>query len=72
MSRVPYNYKKILAELHKSSQAATWAEGKPIGANVRSVDDVSVAKKAGPGPVPGAKAVPPGTTTPVNKKNVGF
>ena len=59
-------------ELHKSSQAATWAEGKPIGANVRGVDDVSIAKKAGPGSTPGAKAVPPGTTTPVNKKNVGF
>ena len=59
-------------ELHKSSQAATWAEGKPIGANVRGVDDGSIAKKAGPEPAPGAKAVPPGTTTPVNKKNVGF
>ena len=59
-------------ELHKSSQAATWADGKPIGANVRGVDEVSIAKKAGPEPTPGTKAVTPGATTPANKKNVGF
>ncbi len=59
-------------ELHKSSQAVSWAEGKPIGANVRGVDEVSIAKKAGPESTPGSKTVTPGTTTPVNKKNVGF
>jgi len=58
-------------ELHKSSQAATWAEGKPIGANVRGVDEISVAKKSGPETTTGAKAGTPGTTIP-NKKNVGF
>ena len=56
-------------ELHKSSKAATWAEGRPIGANVRNVDEISIAKKTGP--ATGSKAVTPGTTIP-NKKNVGF
>ena len=61
-------------ELHKSSKAATWAEGKPIGANVRGVDEVSIAKKSGPETTTGTKAVTPGTpgTTIPNKKNVGF
>ena len=58
-------------ELHKNSKAATWADGKPIGANVRGVDEISVAKKAGPETTSGAKTVTPGTTIP-NKKNVGF
>ena len=58
-------------ELHKSSQAATWAEGKPIGANVRSVDEISIAQKAGPEKATGTKTITPGTTVP-NKKNVGF
>ena len=61
-------------ELHKSSQAATWAEGKPIGANVRGVDEISIAKKSGPETTTGTKAVTPSTpgTTIPNKKNVGF
>ena len=59
-------------ELHKNSQAATWAEGKPIGANVRGVEEVSLAKKAGPELTTGSKVGAPGTTTPVNRKNVGF
>ena len=58
-------------ELHKSSKAATWAEGKPIGANVRGVDEISIAKKSGPETTAGSKTVTPGTTIP-NKKNVGF
>ena len=59
-------------ELHKSSQAATWAEGKPIGANVRGVEEISLAKKAPPEPTTGSKVGTPGKTTPANKKNVGF
>ncbi len=68
-------------ELDKSSQAATWASGgKPIGANLRSVEESSVAKKAGTEPAgskpatAGTKAAPtkPATTTPATKKNVGF
>ncbi len=59
-------------ELHKSCQGATWAEGRPIGANVRGVDDASLAKKAGPETTPGSKVATPGTTTPGNKKNPGF
>jgi len=57
-------------ELHKNSQAAAWAEGKPIGANVRNVDEVSVAKKGQPGSATAPKT--PGKTVPTSKKNVGF
>ncbi len=63
-------------ELDKSSQAATWASGgKPIGANLRSVEESSVAKKAGAepaGPKPATTGTKPATTTPATKKNVGF
>lgn len=55
-------------ELHKNSQAATWAEGgRPIGANTQVVEDSSIAKK-GPDP---AKPNQPGPIVP-SKKNVGF
>lgn len=63
-------------ELHKVSQAATWAEGgKPIGANVRGVEDLSVAKKGGTETPGTAKTTTPSTTpakTTAGKKNVGF
>jgi eukaryotic-like serine/threonine-protein kinase len=58
-------------ELHKSSQAAIWDEGRPIGANVRGVEEGSVARKAASEPATASKAAS-GTTAPVNKKGVGF
>ncbi len=63
-------------ELDKSSQAATWAAGgKPIGANLRGVEESSVAKKAGAEPAvskPTTAGTKPAPTPPTTKKNVGF
>lgn len=63
-------------ELDKSAQATTWAAGgKPIGANLRSVEDSSVAKKAGAEPAvskPATAGTKPAPTAPATKKNVGF
>lgn len=54
-------------ELHKGSQAATWADGgRAIGANTTSVEESTTAKKSSDAP---AKPTTPNNS---NKKNVGF
>lgn len=78
---LPNKWKDLRAssfELDKASQAATWASGgKPIGANIRGVEEATIVKKAGTEattpktPVAGGKTAPP-TSTPATKKNIGF
>lgn len=67
---LPVKWKDLKPEsfdLHKSSQAATWADGgRPIGANTQAVEASSLAKKSGETSKP---AVAPNVST---KKNVGF
>ena len=78
---LPNKWKDLRAssfELDKASQAATWASGgKPIGANIRGVEEATIVKKAGVEatapkvPVASGKTAPP-VTNPNTKKNVGF
>lgn len=57
-------------ELHKNSQASTWADGgRRIGANTSEVDTVSFAKKGGTEPANKAVGTPVVAPT---KKNPGF
>jgi serine/threonine-protein kinase len=67
---LPVKWKDLKPEsfdLHKSSQAATWADGgRPIGANTQSVEASSLAKKSSEKSKP---TVAPNVST---KKNVGF
>ena len=66
----PYSF---LLDLH--SPSASWAEGgRPIGADIRSVEESIVAKKASidKQPANGQTTKPSGAPTVGGKKNVGF
>lgn len=71
-SELPARWKDLKPtsfDLHKGSQAVTWAEGgRPIGANPQAVEDSSTAKRPGEAGT-GKPNTNPNVST---KKNIGF